>query len=616
MAAIDISSTGGGTLDTGILQLENGVALDSTLRTVTDQNNTLSTLNLSTDSAQFTSPLRITTDDPSDFYLDCEDGSTNNRFNITRNTASQQVNLNFASNPAGSTTTVGAIRTFTDGVNLGEVVKFREDGQVTFTERVNVEADSLVTTESCSVIAASTTNTNLVIAPNGTGGLIASIPDGTATGGNARGSNAVDLQTSRTNAQNVASGDYSVVTGGINNRANSTGSFVGGGSNNSTTGLDDYQAIVGGQSNSISQSGGSFIGGGLSNSVNTSAGTGYCVISGGRSNSITSSYSVVSGGQSNTASTGSHAMVVGGQSNTASGQYSVAGGFLNTVSGYGSIALGSNNIATTTSAKIGTSNIGSAADAYAFGASNSNTGSENTYNFGLGNSCSHFTTMAIGFSNSVGRNNSIAIGTSNTVSNSSFSTILGGRSNLASSAIEDKYITIVGGLQCLGYQYGSISSASGRFSTTGDTQVSQLIARREATLTTGGTTVLSLDGTGVTNLIIPDGNNRMWNVQVRWVAVVTAITGTATGVTVGDTKTSTDLLAVAKRAGTTTVSAHTSAGTHAIETIAGSLTAVNIAYTAGASQEMAITFTGPTFAGGGSVTMRVVAAISLTEVAY
>ena len=108
----------------------------------------------------------------------------------------------------------------------------------------------------------------------------------------------------------------------------------------------------------------------------------------------------------------------------------------------------------------------------------------------------------------------------------------------------------------------------------------------------------------------------MWNVQVRWVSVVTTITGTATGVTVGDTKTSTDLLAVAKRGGVTTVSAHTSAGTHVIETTAGSLTAVNITYSAGASQEMAITFTGPTFVGGGSVTMRVVAAISLTEVAY
>jgi hypothetical protein len=39
-------------------------------------------------------------------------------------------------------------------------------------------------------------------------------------------------------------------------------------------------------------------------------------------------------------------------------------------------------------------------------------------------------------------------------------------------------------------------------------------------------------------------------------------------------------------------------------------------YTAGASQQLAMTFTGPTFAGGGSVTMRIVAKVSLVEVAY
>jgi hypothetical protein len=129
MARIDIKSAGA-TLNDGVLQLENGVAMDATLRNVADQNNTTSPLKLSTTAVQIVSPLRITTDDPSDFYLDCEDGSTNNRFSITRNTASQQVNLNFASNPAGSTTTVGAIRTYVDGVNLSEVMAFREDGNV------------------------------------------------------------------------------------------------------------------------------------------------------------------------------------------------------------------------------------------------------------------------------------------------------------------------------------------------------------------------------------------------------------------------------------------------------------------------------------------------------
>jgi hypothetical protein len=117
-------------LGDGILQLQNGAPLDSTLRSVTDQKNTASPLKLSTDSAQFVSPLRISTDDASEMYLDCEDGSQNNRFNITRNTASQQVNLNFASNPVGGTTTVGAIRTYVDGTNLSEVMEFREDGNV------------------------------------------------------------------------------------------------------------------------------------------------------------------------------------------------------------------------------------------------------------------------------------------------------------------------------------------------------------------------------------------------------------------------------------------------------------------------------------------------------
>ena len=547
MAKINVESGGAAPLNSGVLQLNNGVAMSSTLTEVTDQANTASPLKLSTTAVQVVSPLRVTTDDPSDMYLDLEDGSANNRFNITRNTASQQVNLNFASNPGGSTTTVGAIRTFTDGVNLGEVVKFREDGQVTFTERVNVEADSLVTTQSSSVIAASTTNANLVIAPNGLGALVASIPNGTATGGNARGVNAVDLQISRANANEVASGQQSVIVGGYNNRASGIFSMAGGGQNIATnqyalclgggfnTSSGGFSTVTGGSGNTASSNFATVSGG----ESNTASSGSWSTVGGGSTNTASSQYSTVSGGQSNTASTNTHATVVGGLQNTSSGQYSVSGGYVNVASGTGGVALG-------------------------------------------------------GGANAIGTY-SLATGT-NTFAKGTFSQSSGNWSEA--------------------YLYGQTATQSGRFNGQSDAQSSSLIARIEATLTTGGTTTLSLDGTGTTNLIIPSGQTRSWNVQVRWVAVVTAITGTATGVTVGDTKTSTDLLAVARRSGTTTVSAHTSAGTHAIETIAGSLTAANIAYTAGASQEMAITFTGPTFAGGGSVTMRVVAAISLTEVAY
>jgi hypothetical protein len=127
MARIDIKSTGT-TLDTGILQLENGVAMDATLRSVTDQSNTTSPLKLSTTLVQTTSTLKITTQDNP--YIDAEDGTGSNRFTVGRATSSQQVNVDFASNPTGSTTAVGAIRTYQDGVNLSEAMTFIEDGSV------------------------------------------------------------------------------------------------------------------------------------------------------------------------------------------------------------------------------------------------------------------------------------------------------------------------------------------------------------------------------------------------------------------------------------------------------------------------------------------------------
>ena len=129
MAAIDISSSGGGgSVATGVLQLQNGVAMDATLRSVTDQNNTLSTLKLSTLLAQFISTLKITTND--EIYLDVEDGSTNNRFTISRPSLGQKVALDFASNPTGSADIVGAIRTYVDGVNLSDIMRFIEDGSI------------------------------------------------------------------------------------------------------------------------------------------------------------------------------------------------------------------------------------------------------------------------------------------------------------------------------------------------------------------------------------------------------------------------------------------------------------------------------------------------------
>jgi hypothetical protein len=70
-----------------------------------------------------------------------------------------------------------------------------------------------------------TDNIGLALTPAGTGAISAHVPDSTATGGNARGANALDLQTLRSNANQVASGLGSFVAG-YNNRASNTGSVA------------------------------------------------------------------------------------------------------------------------------------------------------------------------------------------------------------------------------------------------------------------------------------------------------------------------------------------------------------------------------------------------------
>jgi hypothetical protein len=105
----------------------------------------------------------------------------------------------FVRNPSGntlqlSTTSGGAAINFTTNISSGSVIAIQ----------ANV-AISQNTTE---------TNSALVLTPKGTGAFILGPkPDGTATGGNARGARAVDLQTSRTAATQVASGSSSFVHG-------------------------------------------------------------------------------------------------------------------------------------------------------------------------------------------------------------------------------------------------------------------------------------------------------------------------------------------------------------------------------------------------------------------
>jgi len=148
------------------------------------------------------------------------------------------------------------------------------------------------------------TNTPLVLSPLGTGALQAQKTDSTATGGNARGSQAVDWQTLRASASQVASGF------------------------------------------------GSFCGGGASNTANTS----YATAAGGNQNVASGTYAFLGGGLLNVAS-GYSSVTVGGVSNTSAGYFNfVGGGFTNSGTALAAVTTQSGTMNATTAVTLSGSN--------------------------------------------------------------------------------------------------------------------------------------------------------------------------------------------------------------------------------------------------------------------
>ena len=107
-------------------------------------------------------------------------------------------------------------------------------------------------TQNTAVIKAAGADANIGLAlmPKGNGAITAQVPDGTVTGGNARGQYAVDLQMVRTANTQVASATYSTVAGGRVNKASATNSTVAGGYVNKASG--PYSTVTGGWFNTAS----------------------------------------------------------------------------------------------------------------------------------------------------------------------------------------------------------------------------------------------------------------------------------------------------------------------------------------------------------------------------
>ena len=196
--------------------------------------------------------------------------------------------------------------------------------QVTFAEST-ASPNNIIYVDSMKA-AGSATDVDLALSPKGAGALTAQVADSTTAGGNKRGANAVDWQTIRSAATQVASGAQSTLGGGTGNSVTSSYATVGGGGQNVASAV--YATVPGGWNNTAS-SVYATIGGGY---VHTASG-GRSTIAGGDTNTVTGSYATIGGGSANTASA-SYATVPGGYNGNAelygksafsSGKFTTAG---------------------------------------------------------------------------------------------------------------------------------------------------------------------------------------------------------------------------------------------------------------------------------------------------
>jgi len=334
--------------------------------------------------------------------------------------------------------------------------------------------------------AGSDTNIPLVLQPKGTGALQAQQTDSTATGGNARGANAVDWQTIRSTAVRVASGQSSVVAGGASNAAQGYVSvasggdanissaaygFIGGGSNNIASGL--YGTVVGGSSNTGAGYY-NFIGAGFTNSGTASAavttqsatmnGTTAVTLAASNANIKVGQYITGTSINANTyvaaisgtsltlsqAASGSststlsfytpHGVIVGGGNNQATGSYSFIGG------GGDAGTAANRNVASGDWSKVGggVKNVASGAGSVVAGGGYDGTIYGNIAS-GLGS------VISGGIASTASGNYSTVVGGAFNSSNGQFSTVIG--ANGQSRAIVGNIVTSA--------QFGAVSFSNG-----------------------------------------------------------------------------------------------------------------------------------------------------------
>ena len=497
-------------------------------------------------------------------------------------------------------------------------------------------------------------NGSLYVSPAGTGAIQAQATTSTTAGGNARGANAVDWQTSRNAASQVANGSFAVLGGGYINTSSASYGVVCGGYSNTVNG--GQSAIVGGLGNSVATASYGFIGGGSSNTLGAST---FNAVVGGQSNAAAGWYNFIGGGFTNNGTSASavttqsgtmnattavtlsgsnanikvgqlitgtsiasytyvaaisgttltlsvaasgsststlsfytpHGVVVGGGNNQATGSYSFIGG------GGDAGTAANRNVASGDWSFVGGGAKNTASGVGSVVCGGGTDGSGATY---ANTSSNKGSFVGGGFSNTASGQGSVTVGGYNNFNNSLYATISGGQSNNASGA----YSSIIGGY------YGTtraivgntvFTSGGGLGSGAGLSQSALLIIAKQTTDATA--TVITSDGgaaSGTNQVILP--NNSAYFFRGEVVSGVTGGGNTKGWTIEGVIKRGANAASTALVGTPTVVSGFADVGA-ATWTIAVTADTTN--------GGLALTFTGQA-----STTIRTVAKISTVEMTY
>jgi hypothetical protein len=350
-------------------------------------------------------------------------------------------------------------------------------GLTYFTEaQSTVAPNATVPVDSLTALAA-TANADIALVPKGSGAFTLAVADNTITGGNKRGTNAIDLQTTRTNADQVASGNNSVVIGANSKASANQGVAIG-------TGALASAAAIALNGN-----------GNITGSNAVASGIGSFAANGGQASNLWS----FAMGRAVASGIGSFAFGGYFAGNTASGDYgSLAIGEGNTASGQSSVALGGSNAATSTQAvSIGGSNTASGGNSVAIGKSNNSTGTS-AVSLGTSNTSAGYGSTTVGLSNTTAYDFNYAFGYANTltsgpVGNNSYVFAFG-----LGNTVNAPLATAIGCYGLTNGVTGRQTFSSGRIATNGDAQKSTFFYRGRTTDAT--LTNLATDGGGGINI--------------------------------------------------------------------------------------------------------------------